>query len=107
MEENIYQIIVYVPEADAEKVKLALFEAGAGRLGNYSHCCWQTTGIGQFKPLPNSNPAIGVVDQVEKVRELRLELICSVKNIDAALNAIRKTHPYETPAFSYWRINNL
>ena len=53
----MYKISVYVPENSVEKVKQALFDAGAGRIGNYDSCCWQTAGIGQFRPLENSNPA--------------------------------------------------
>ena len=49
----------YVPTANAETVKNAVFEAGGGRIGNYDRCCWQTTGTGQFRPLAGSQPFLG------------------------------------------------
>ena len=63
----MYKICVYVPEKHVETVKRALFDAGAGRIGNYDSCCWQTDGIGQFRPLAGSNPAIGSQNVVEQV----------------------------------------
>ncbi|VAW69960.1 Bsu YqfO NIF3/CutA domain, partial [hydrothermal vent metagenome] len=65
----MYKICVYVPEKSVETVKQALFDAGAGRIGNYDSCCWQTEGTGQFRPLAGSNPAIGSQGKVEFVRE--------------------------------------
>ena len=65
----MYKICVYVPENSVESVKQALFDAGAGRIGNYDSCCWQTAGTGQFRPLENSNPAIGSQGTVEQVAE--------------------------------------
>lgn len=61
----MYKFIAYIPEPDLEQVKTALFDAGAGQLGNYSHCAWQVLGMGQFKPLTGANPAIGEIDKVE------------------------------------------
>ncbi len=72
----MYNIYVYVPENSVETVKQALFDAGAGRIGNYDSCCWQTEGIGQFRPLENSNPTIGSLNEVEQVREVKIELVC-------------------------------
>lgn len=61
-------IVVYVPEPDLEKVKEAMFAAGAGCTGHYDHCCWQTKGVGQFKPLPGSKPALGKEGELEKIK---------------------------------------
>ncbi|MFT5594635.1 MAG: hypothetical protein ACI8SR_003027 [Oceanicoccus sp.] len=72
----MYRINVYVPQDHAEVVKLAMFAAGAGRIGLYEHCCWQTIGQGQFKPLSGSNAFIGVVDKLEQVAELKIEMVC-------------------------------
>ena len=107
MSENnrLHQLVVYVPEKACETVKRALFDAGAGRVGNYDCCCWQTLGSGQFRPLKGSRPAIGKQDQVEHVPEIRLEMLVSEKHLDAALQALHNAHPYETPAFSHWPIN--
>ncbi len=98
----MYKICVYVPEKHVETVKRALFDAGAGRIGNYDSCCWQTDGIGQFRPLAGSNPAIGSQNVVEQVPEVKLELVCEDDLVEAAVRAMRESHPYEEPAFDVW-----
>ncbi len=100
----MYKISVYVPENSVEKVKQALFDAGAGRIGNYDSCCWQTAGIGQFRPLENSNPAIGSIQQLEQVNEIKIELVCADDLVKPAIRAMRLSHPYEEPAFDVWRL---
>lgn len=100
----MYKICVYVPENSVENVKQALFDAGAGRIGNYDSCCWQTDGIGQFRPLENSNPAIGSLNEVELVREVKIELVCDDGLVKAAILAMRDSHPYEEPAFDVWEL---
>jgi hypothetical protein len=102
---KLHQLVVYVPENAAEAVKRALFDAGAGRVGNYDRCCWQTLGTGQLRPLEGSRPAIGKQDQVEHIPEIRLEMVVPEKYLRAALDALQDAHPYETPAYSHWSIN--
>lgn len=94
-----YLLAVYVPINDVEKVKHALFEAGAGRYQHYDQCCWQTTGQGQFRPLAGSNPTIGKQGHVEIVEEVKLEFICDADSISHAIKTLREAHPYEEPAF--------
>ncbi len=101
----LYALCVYVPLAQSEAVKAALFAAGAGRLGAYDSCCWEAAGVGQFRPLAGSQPALGRHGVLERVEELRLEMICTASALPAALEALRAAHPYETPAFAYWPIN--
>ena len=103
----MYKLCVYVPENSVEKVKQALFNAGAGRIGNYDSCCWQTDGIGQFRPLENSNPAVGSIGQIEQVREVKIELVCADDLIKNAIKAMRDNHPYEEPAFDVWKLSDL
>jgi len=100
----MFKICVYVPEKSVETVKQALFDAGAGRIGNYDSCCWQTDGIGQFRPLQNSNPAIGSLGTVEQVREVKLEMVCDDELVKGAVQAIRDSHPYEEPAYDVWQL---
>jgi hypothetical protein len=102
---RLHQLVVYTPENAAETVKQALFDAGAGRVGNYDRCCWQTLGTGQFRPLKGSTPAVGQHDEVENMQEIRLEMVVLEKCLDATLQALRDAHPYETPAYSHWPIN--
>ncbi len=98
----MYKICVYIPEKSVENVKQALFDAGAGRIGNYEYCCWQTTGVGQFRPLAGSAPTLGVHGKIEQVQEVKLELVCQDALIEAAISALRESHPYEEPAFDVW-----
>jgi len=95
----IYQLYFYVPESHVDKVKQALFDAGAGRYQGYEHCAWQTLGQGQFKPLANSQPFIGQVDKLETVAEYKVELICDASCLQAVLSALKLAHPYEQPAY--------
>lgn len=103
----MYKICVYIPENSVEKVKQALFDAGAGRIGNYDSCCWQTAGSGQFRPLENSEPSIGEHGKLEQVSEIKIELVCADDRIKQAVHAIRDSHPYEEPAFDIWRLENF
>jgi hypothetical protein len=100
----MFQITFYVPLEHAEKVKESLFEAGAGKLGNYEKCSFESKGIGQFLPLPGSTPFLGKMGVVERVEELKVEMICEKQCIDAAILALKSSHPYETPAFSVTEI---
>lgn len=102
---RLYQLWVYVPSSHVDVLKEALFMAGAGRLGAYDCCCWQTEGVGQFRPRPGSTPYLGTEDSVEVVPETKLELVVRGECLQTALEALARAHPYETPAFSYWRIN--
>lgn len=100
----MYKICFYVPPTHAEEVKNALFAAGAGKLGLYSCCAWQTLGEGQFMPLEGSQAFIGEQNRLEKVAEYQVEMICDDQYIQAAIAALKKAHPYEEPAYQVWRV---
>lgn len=91
--------VVFVPGADADAVREAMFAAGAGQIGDYSHCSWSVTGIGQFLPNDGANPTIGTVGTVEHVAEERVEVIARASVRRAVMAAMRAAHPYEEPAF--------
>jgi hypothetical protein len=99
-----FRLEFYVPATHVEVVKNAVFAAGAGTIGNYDCCCWQTLGTGQFRPLSGSNPFIGRQDEIEDVEEYKVEILCAGKDLPAALAALRAAHPYETPAYQYWPV---
>ncbi|MGB5445636.1 MAG: NGG1p interacting factor NIF3 [Psychromonas sp.] len=103
----MYQLIFYVPDSHLDKVKNALFKAGAGRIGHYDCCAWQTLGDGQFRPLAESNAFIGAKNEVAKVAEYKVEMVCSKACIKAVLQALISAHPYETPAYSVLEIKTL
>lgn len=91
--------VVFVPAADAVAVREAMFAAGAGRIGDYSHCSWSVSGTGQFLPHEGATPAIGEVGSVEQVPEDRVEVIAPSHLRTGILAAMRAAHPYEEPAF--------
>lgn len=103
----MYKLVFFVPETHVEAVKTAVFAAGAGRIGNYDCCAWQTLGEGQFRPLPGSDPFLGNTGTLETVAEYRVEMVCADEHIADALKALRQAHPYEEPAFDIWRLADI
>ena len=99
-----YKIVVFAPEKSAAKIRKALGEAGAGRIGNYSFCTFSTKGIGRFKPLKGAMPTIGKINKVEAVHEIRIETICSQDKLEKVLQAIKEKHPYEEPAVDVYEL---
>lgn len=91
--------VVFVPTPDADVLRAALFDAGAGQIGNYSHCSWSVSGAGQFLPNDSASPAIGSAGAVEHVIEDRVEVIAPAGLRSRVLAALRAAHPYEEPAF--------
>lgn len=103
----MYKISVYIPSDYLEQVKLAMFEQGGGRLGNYDNCAWQVLGQGQFRPLAQSNPFLGQEGSIEILEEYLVEMICDEKSIKPVIQALKKSHPYEEPAFSIVRLESF
>lgn len=102
----MYMLIVNVPESHVEIVKEAIFNAGAGRMGNYSHCSSQTLVEGQFKPLSGSQPFIGATDVLEKVKEYEVKTICDTASIKAVVAALKQAHPYEVPSYQVIKLES-
>lgn len=98
-----YKLVVFVPLDAASKVSNVVFAAGAGMMGNYSHCGFAAEGTGTFLPLEGARPAIGSRGNFEKVSEMRFETIVPGDKLDAAIAAMRKAHPYEMPAFDVFQ----
>jgi dinuclear metal center YbgI/SA1388 family protein len=102
------KIVTFVPTGPAiSAVHLALSDAGAGNIGDYSHCSFATAGTGQFKPLDGARPAIGEVGRLERVAETRLEMVLPRGLRAAAVAALRAAHPYEEPAFDVLELAEL
>lgn len=102
---EFYCFQFYVPAKDAERVKTAIFAAGAGRVGNYDNCCWEIEGTGQFRPNPQANPVIGESGKLEHVPEKKIETVCEDCVLQCVIAALKASHPYETPAFQYWKVD--
>lgn len=103
----MYKLCFFVPEANLDAVKAAVFDTGAGRIGDYDQCCWQVLGEGQFRPLAGSQPHIGKQNQVATVAEYKVEMVCSDAVIKAAVDALKQAHPYEEPAYEVWRLEDF
>jgi hypothetical protein len=98
------KLVVFVPADAVDSVREALFDAGAGRIGEYERCSWYAEGTGTFRPLPGADPSIGEVGVEEQVAELRLETVFPEDRHEAVLDALRGAHPYEEPAFDVYEL---
>lgn len=103
----MYKLAFFVPESHLEAVKNAVFSTGAGKIGDYDHCCWQVKGQGQFRALQGSNPFIGQQGVIESIEEYRVELVCEDAVIQAAVTAMKQAHPYEEPAYDVFALADL
>lgn len=92
---NMFKIVTFVPIKDAEKVRIAMGDAGAGVLGNYHHASFSTRGVGRFIPGKGAQPAIGEVGKPQEVEEERIEVICQKDKVKDVVSAIKAIHPYE------------
>ncbi len=101
-----YKLVVFVPVKSAAKVSNAIFAAGAGAIGNYSHCGFAGEGVGSFKPLEGAKPAVGKKGKLEKVAETRLETIVPEAKLQKVIAAMKKAHPYEEPAFDCFKLHD-
>ena len=102
--EKRYKIVVYAPESHGDALRDAMGNAGAGVIGDYTHCMFTLKGTGQFKPGESADPYIGEKGQLNKVEEERIETVCKADRLAEIIKAIRATHPYEEPAFDVYPI---
>ncbi len=101
------KIVVYVPESHADALRQAMGDAGAGVIGNYSHCTFTTKGVGRFLPMEGANPHTGEVGKFETTEEERIETVCPREHLEAVLKAIRRVHPYDEVAFDVYPIEEV
>lgn len=100
---NLLKIEFYVPEEQLQEVKDALFAAGAGKVGDYDACAWQTLGQGQYRPGAGSDPFRGEQGKIETLPEYKVEIVCTEDVIAAVIAALKSAHPYEEVAYSVLR----
>lgn len=105
-EEKLVKLAVFVPDSHVETVRQAICGAGAGHIGNYSHCTFQTGGMGTFLPLAGTNPYIGEQGNLERAGELRLETILPENLIKPVIAALLAAHPYEEVAYDLYPLYN-
>lgn len=97
--EPLYKLVVFVPQTATDQVFTAISESGAGHIGNYSHCSFQTSGTGTFLPGANTKPHIGKPGQLERVAEIRIESVIPEFKKSAVIKAMLAAHPYEEVAY--------
>ena len=101
---SMRKLVVFVPEENAEAIANALTEAGAGIIGEYTHCTFRSPGTGTFFGGEGTDPYAGEKDHLERVPELRLETVVPAHAASRAIAAVRATHPYEEPALDVYPV---
>ena len=103
---NLLKLQVYVPNSNVAEVKSALFNAGAGNIGDYDHCSFDSIGTGHFKPGPGSNPHVGEQGEDHSEPEVKVEVIVPPYLQAEVTEALIASHPYEEPAFDFLLTQN-
>ncbi len=103
---QLHVLVIYVPGAHTSAVLAAIGDAGAGRIGNYSHCSFTSRGTGRFTPQDGAAPFLGQVGNAEEVDEDRIECVVKEHLLDGVVRALRSAHPYEDPAFMSWPVES-
>ncbi|WP_163581182.1 Nif3-like dinuclear metal center hexameric protein [Gracilibacillus saliphilus] len=99
IEDQLLKFIVYVPQSHLDDVVEKIGDAGAGHIGNYSHCTFRAVGTGAFQPLEGTNPFLGTQGKIEEVDEYKVETIIKKSQLSSVLQAAEKAHPYEEMAY--------
>ena len=102
-----YKVVTFIPQEHLTPVAQAMYEAGAGRIGHYAQCGFQTEGTGTFLPLDHADPYIGKRGKLEQVQEIRLETVVRADCVGQVIAALRRAHPYETPAFDVFKHHDV
>lgn len=103
----LLKLVVYVPETHVDAVREAICTAGAGHIGHYAECTFNTPGMGTFRPEEGAKPFIGTTGQLEQVREVRLETIVPKPAVSTVLTALFASHPYEEVAYDLFPLENV
>lgn len=103
----LYKLNYFVPVEAKEITKQALFDIGVGRYENYECCSFETLGTGQFKPILEADPYLGQIDEIEKVDEYKVEMICKAELIKEAIEVLKRVHPYEEVAYEVFRMEEF
>jgi hypothetical protein len=92
---ELVKLVVFVPEENADDVRQALGEAGAGKIGDYTFCSYSIKGVGRFIPGDTADPHIGQSGKMESVNEERIEVACDKSQVADIIRVIKDVHPYE------------
>lgn len=101
------KIVVTVPEQEADRMRKAIGEAGAGKAGNYEFCSFSVKGVGRFLPNQDANPTIGTPGQIMDVDEQRIEVTCDKDQAKSIVEVIKANHSYEEPVIDIYPLLDL
>lgn len=101
------KIVVFVPVAEANRLRKVMGDAGAGVIGNYSYCTFSTRGTGRFLPQEGAKPAIGNIGKEEEVEEERIEVVCERSKLKDVVRAIKEVHSYEEVALDVYPLEEI
>lgn len=104
---QLVKLVVFVPEENADEVREALGNAGAGQIGEYSYCSYSVKGTGRFRPSDKANPHIGSSGKLEEVNEERIEVACEKKQAKKIIEVIKQVHPYEEVVIDIYSMLSL
>lgn len=104
--ERKFKVAVFTPAKAISAVRDAMAEAGAGVIGNYTHCSFRAEGTGTFLPLSEAQPHVGSVGKLEAAPEFRLEMLAPEWRLGAVLDAMVSNHPYEEVAYDVYPLEN-
>ncbi|MFZ4456820.1 MAG: Nif3-like dinuclear metal center hexameric protein [Bacteroidales bacterium] len=104
--DSLLKLVTFVPNENLEKVRNSLFEAGAGQIGNYDQCSYQSDGYGTFRAGEESSPFCGEKGELHTESETRLEVILPVYMKSKVVKSLYESHPYEEPAFDLIQLKN-
>lgn len=104
--EKLYKFVVYVPKTHEETIREVLGQNKAGYIGNYSHCTFNTDGMGTFKAQEGTHPYIGTIGQIEKAEEVKIETIVQESILYKVIDEVVKKHPYEEVAYDIYELKN-
>jgi dinuclear metal center YbgI/SA1388 family protein len=105
--EAMDKLVTFVPHENAEEIRSAIATAGAGRIGDYDSCTFTSEGEGRFRPLDGATPSIGRVGEVEVVAEARVEAVFPRARRRGVVEALRRVHPYEEPAYDVFELADV
>jgi dinuclear metal center YbgI/SA1388 family protein len=103
---SLKKLVTFVPTEHAEKLRKALFEAGAGNIGNYDACSYNTEGQGTYRANENANPFIGKINELHTENEIRIETIFPSYLKSKIISALHTNHPYEEVAYDIYSLDN-
>jgi hypothetical protein len=104
--EPLFKIVVWTPPETLENVQKALWDSGAGHIGNYEHASFRSRGTGTFRPLPDAAPYSGKVGELSEADEWRLEVVVAGRDRERAVRAMLEVHPYEEVAYDVYPLHN-